>query len=116
METCRKNSAGSGVTGILLYGDDNFMQVLEGDEGAVRTPYEGIAADPRHGGEIILQEVFAKGRRFPDWSMGFRDLDAPEQRSTVGYSEFSNAPPAGQEFFGDSFRAQKIPLTFKRTM
>jgi hypothetical protein len=71
LETCRKNNAELGVTGMLLYKDGNFMQVLEGDEGSVRGLYERIAADPRHGGEITLQQGFAEGRQFPDWSMGF---------------------------------------------
>jgi hypothetical protein len=90
---------------------------LEGDEGAVRgLLYEKIAADPRHGGEITLQEGFAEGRQFPDWSMGFRDLDSPEARSDPGYSEFLNAPLTGREFSGDPSRAQKFLITFKRTM
>ena len=91
-ETCRKNNAELGVTGMLLYKDGNFMQVLEGDEEAVRGLYARIAADPRHRGEITLQEGFAEGRQFPDWSMGFRDLNSPEERSAPGYSEFLNAP------------------------
>ncbi len=36
LETCRKDNAELGVTGMLLYKDGNFMQVLEGDEDAVR--------------------------------------------------------------------------------
>jgi len=46
LETCRKNDAELGVTGMLPYKDGNFMYVLEGDEGAVRGLYERIAADP----------------------------------------------------------------------
>src|SRR4028119_1894045 len=92
LETCRKNNAELGVTGMLLYKDGNFMQVLEGDEGAVRGLYARIAADPRHGGEITLQQGFAEGRQFPDWSMGFRDLDSPEARAGRGYNECRNAP------------------------
>jgi hypothetical protein len=116
LETCRKNNAELGVTGMLLYKDGNFMQVLEGDEGAVRGLYERIAADPRHGGEITLQQGFAEGRQFPDWSMGFRDLDSPEASADPGYSEFLNAPLTGREFSGDPSRAQKLLITFKRTM
>jgi hypothetical protein len=52
----------------------------KGDEGAVRGLYERIAADPRHGGEITLQQGFAEGRQVPDWSVGLRDLDSPEAR------------------------------------
>lgn len=114
--TCRKNNAELRVTGMLLYKDGNFMQVLEGDEGAVRGLYERIAADPRHGGEITLQQGFAEDRQFPDWSMGFRDLDAPEARADPAYNEFLNAPLTGQEFSGEPSRAQKLLLTFKRTM
>jgi hypothetical protein len=114
--TCRKNNAELGITGMLLYKDGNFMQVLEGDEGAVRGLYERIAADPRHGGEITLQQGYVEGRQFPDWSMGFRDLDSPEARSDPGYSEFLNAPLTGREFSGDPTRAQKLLITFKRTM
>jgi len=62
LATCRENNAELGVTGMLLYKDGNFMQVLEGDEQAVRGLYARIAADPRHGGEITLQEGFSEGR------------------------------------------------------
>ncbi len=112
----RKNNAELGITGMLLYKDGNFMQVLEGDEGAVRGLYARIEADPRHDGEITLQQGFAEGRQFPDWSMGFRDLNSPEESSSPGYSEFLNVPLTGQEFSGDASRAQKLLLTFKRTM
>ena len=116
LATCRKNNAELGVTGMLLYKDGNFMQVLEGDEETVRGLYARIEADPRHGGEITLQQGFAEGRQFPDWSMGFRDLNAPEERSTPGYSELLNTPLTGREFSGNPSRAQKLLLTFKRTM
>ncbi len=94
----------------------NFMQVLEGDEEAVRGLYERIAEDPRHGGEITLQEGFVEERQFPDWSMGFRDLDSPEARADPAYNEYLNAPLTGREFSGQPSRAQKLLLTFKRTM
>src|ERR687893_1319722 len=64
LETCRKNNAELGVTGMPLYKDGNFMQVLEGDEEAVRGLYARIVAAPRHRGEITLQEGFAEGRQF----------------------------------------------------
>jgi hypothetical protein len=116
LATCRKNNAELGVTGMLLYKDGNFMQVLEGDEGAVRGLYARIAEDTRHGGEMTLQQGFTEGRQFPDWSMGFRDLDPPGARADPAYNEFLNAPLTGREFSGQPSRAQKLLLTFKRTM
>lgn len=112
----RKNNAELGITGMLLYKDGNFMQVLEGDERTVRALYEKIGVDPRHSGEITLLQGFVDERQFPDWSMGFRDLNSPEIRATQSYNEFLNTPLTGQEFSGDPSRSQKLLLTFKRTM
>ena len=116
LATSRDNNARAGITGMLLYKDGNFMQVLEGDEAAVRAVYDKIGADSRHGGEIVLREGFTEERQFPDWSMGFRDLHSPEARAIPGYSEFLNTPLTGREFSEDPTRAQKLLLTFKKTM
>lgn len=87
LETSRENNARLGITGMLLYKDGNFMQVLEGEEETVRALYEKIGTDPRHDGAITLHQSFAQERQFPDWSMGFRNLDSPELRTVPGYSE-----------------------------
>ena len=116
LATSRENNAKADITGMLLYKDGNFMQVLEGEEEAVRALYDKIAVDPRHRGEILLQQGFTEERQFPSWSMGFRDLLSPETRSIPGYSEFLNTSLTDQEFFEDPTRAQKLLLVFKRTM
>ena len=90
----------------MLYKDGDFMQVLERDGEAVRGLYDRIAAGPRHGGEITLQQGFAEGRQFPDWSMGFCDLSSPEARADPGYTEFLNTPLTGREFSGEPSRAR----------
>lgn len=64
----------------------------------------------------MLQQGNSGLRQFPDWTMGFQNLDSPEARSTPGYSEFLNAPLTGQEFSGSPSRSQKLLLTFKRSM
>lgn len=66
LTTCRKHNAELGVTGLLLYKDGNFMQLLEGDEETVRGLYARIENNPRHGGEMALQQSFVEGRQFPD--------------------------------------------------
>ena len=37
-----------GITGLLLFIDGGFLQMLEGEERAVRELYTRIAADRRH--------------------------------------------------------------------
>ena len=113
---CRRNNARLGITGMLLYKDGNFMQVLEGEESAVRSIYAKIGGDPRHKGEIVLQQGTQEERQFPGWSMGYRDLESQEARAVPHYSEFLNTPLTGREFSGNPGRSQKLLLSFKRNM
>jgi FAD-dependent sensor of blue light len=66
----RRNNAACGVTGILLYVDGGFMQVLEGDDRAVSDTFMRIQADKRHWNTTILLDRDAP-RAFAEWSMGF---------------------------------------------
>lgn len=74
LEESRRANAAIGVTGLLLYRDDAFMQVLEGEEETVRSLYHRIAVDPRHQDVANIWVAESPRRRFADWSMGFRDL------------------------------------------
>ena len=76
LEKSRANNSRDGVSGVLLYRDGDFLQVLEGPEEAVRRTYARIARDPRHGGVIVLDESEITERNFGEWSMGFRRVDA----------------------------------------
>ena len=115
LEVSNRNNRARAVTGMLLYKDGNFMQVLEGEDGVVHGVHDKIARDPRHHGLITLLQEHLPGRQFPSWSMGFKDLgsdlDNPE-----GYNEFLNLPLTSQEFKSDPSRAQKLLLTFKQNM
>ena len=113
---CRENNSALGITGMLLYKDGNFMQVLEGEESVVRSLYAKIEGDPRHKGTIVFQQGHTQERQFPSWSMGFRALDSLEGRDTPGYNEFLNTPLTGREFSENPTRSQKLLLTFKRSM
>ncbi|MFO8147542.1 MAG: BLUF domain-containing protein [Bacteroidota bacterium] len=46
-----------GLTGILLYSEGNFFQVIEGEESVTKELFESIKKDPRH--HNVLQ-IFAK--------------------------------------------------------
>jgi Sensors of blue-light using FAD len=74
----REKNAKLGITGMLLYKDGNFMQVLEGEEAVVRELLASIWKDERHHGIITIMEEVREEREFPEWSMGFYDLESPE--------------------------------------
>ena len=71
----RRNNAGDGITGLLLYHDGNFLQVLEGEEPALSACFDRIARDPRHRQLIVLWRGPVDARAFPEWQMGYARLD-----------------------------------------
>jgi hypothetical protein len=90
--TSRRNNLQLGLTGMLLYRDGEFMQVLEGEQATVQTMYARIARDPRHQRITTILEGPTDARHFPDWSMGFRDLDDPAVAALPGYSLLLDTP------------------------
>ncbi|MDB4931527.1 MAG: hypothetical protein JWM10_4011 [Myxococcaceae bacterium] len=72
LRECRDKNARRGVTGLLLYRDENFLQVLEGPPDVVRPLYARICADGRHRGCVTFAEGALGERMFPEWSMAFR--------------------------------------------
>jgi FAD-dependent sensor of blue light len=111
-----ENNGKSDISGMLLYKDGNFMQVLEGAEAAVRALYAKIGRDTRHRGLITLLHGPLAHRQFPAWSMGFRDLNAADVLPLPGYNEFLNTPLTDSCFTSDPTRCQKLLTTFKKSM
>ncbi|MBX2819169.1 MAG: BLUF domain-containing protein [Rhodothermaceae bacterium] len=71
LEAARKKNKQRGITGILLYHDGNFMQILEGPKETVLETYALIENDPRHKGIIRLLSRSFPTRNFDEWSMGY---------------------------------------------
>jgi hypothetical protein len=116
LEQAGERNVKAGITGMLLYKDGQFMQILEGPESAVKATFDRISRDPRHHGIIVLLKEKADERHFPDWSMAFRDLDLPVNQKVPGYSEFLNTPLNGKEFSEKPTRCEKLLLLFKKNI
>jgi hypothetical protein len=78
LHEAREKNTKLGVTGMLLYKDGNFMQVLEGEQEVVTKLIGTIECDSRHKGVLVPVRGTSEERLFPDWSMGFRDLADPK--------------------------------------
>ena len=101
------------ITGMLLYKDRSFLQVLEGDSDAVHTLYARIVRDPRHEKvKTLYDEPIAK-RDFQEWTMGFRNLNGSDLESLVGYTDFMDKPDVARTFFEDLTTAKKLLLLFR---
>jgi Sensors of blue-light using FAD len=88
-ESCKRNVE-VGITGMLLYKDGSFMQLLEGTKQNVLGAYHRICRDPRHTGLIIMRQAESDGRSFPDWSMGFRSVRAADLDRVPGFSKLGS--------------------------
>ncbi|GAB2955910.1 BLUF domain-containing protein [Hymenobacter coalescens] len=85
LEQSRTNNARLGITGLLLYGNDSFLQVLEGEEAAVHHIYAKIQVDQRHTRVFTLADGPIRARVFSNWSMGFQRLSGEDFRRLAGY-------------------------------
>jgi hypothetical protein len=64
-----------GITGLLVYNGEGFLQIIEGGESAIDDLAKRIAADPRHTDfEVRDRRTLAK-RFFPNWTMFRIDID-----------------------------------------
>lgn len=71
LAVARANNAASDISGMLLYHDGSFMQVLEGEESVVESVYEKIELDDRHSNATVLVKGPVEDRTFRSWSMGY---------------------------------------------
>ncbi len=68
-ETAMRNNQASGTTGMLAFGNDRFLQLLEGSRTAVNHLYSKISADSRNTDVALLEYSEIVERDFDQWSM-----------------------------------------------
>ena len=74
-----------GVSGVLVYGDGRFLQLLEGPEEWVRDTFARISQDRRHHSVQVVCERFFPVRVYPEPSLGVLNVgelgpdDLPER-------------------------------------
>ncbi|GAA4016763.1 BLUF domain-containing protein [Actimicrobium antarcticum] len=93
MAQARTNNPPHGLTGILCFGGNIFVQVLEGGRTAVNTLYGDILRDPRHHDVQILHYEEITERRFAGWTMGQVNLGKLNTSVLLKYSELPYLNP-----------------------
>jgi len=83
LASSRANNARLGVTGMLLFANNAFIQVLEGNEDDVRKLAARISNDRRHRNFMVLLEKTSPERSFGRWQMGFKELADGEADSSA---------------------------------
>jgi hypothetical protein len=67
----RARNSEAAVTGVLLYADRDFMQMLEGPRPHVLETYSRIERSPLHRDLVVLINTEANERFFTEWSMAY---------------------------------------------
>lgn len=110
LELARRNNEQRGITGMLLYIEGSFFQVLEGDAEVVDQTYETIARDDRHDRVTqIIREPISK-RSFGEWSMGFTAVERSAARQAVGENDFFGTAECLERI--NPGRARKLLVAF----
>ena len=102
LDVSRRNNRAADITGLMIYHDGSFFQVLEGPEAPVKALYDRICRDSRHGRQILLWQGAVDGRAFPDWRMGFSRFDRVEEAQRDGMQPLSDVVAARDENVSDA--------------
>lgn len=109
LEKARKFNGQHGVTGMLCFNRNFFLQCLEGGRTAVNMTYQKILKDERHDHVVILGYEEIVYRDFNDWSMAY----VPEQMLTddinLRYSKGKTFDPYAMN--GDSAALMLLELS-----
>jgi CRISPR/Cas system CMR-associated protein Cmr3 (group 5 of RAMP superfamily) len=88
LSKARENNKRLNISGVLLYKEGNFLQVLEGPDEVVKERFEIIRQDPRHHEvTMLLKRPIAK-RDFAHWEMGFTNMTEDDAKEIVGFSPY----------------------------
>jgi len=109
--SARKKNDRLGITGILLYTDGSFFQVLEGEAETVDAIFKTITADDRHTQITIILREAISNRLFEDWTMAYAQLSSEEVNVILGSNDFFHTGRSYTQL-GEG-RAKKLLAAFK---
>jgi hypothetical protein len=111
LQAARKNNDAAGLTGMLLYTEGSFFQVLEGVPDAVEALYARIELDKRHEQVTKIVTEAIPRRSFANWTMGFSQVSRKDLALISGTNDFFGGSSC---FLGlDSGRAKKLLSVFR---
>ncbi len=89
----RQHNPSSGITGILCYGGEIFLQAIEGGRKPVSDLFGQIQRDPRHQDVVLLHYEEISERRFGGWTMGQVNMSKINTNILLKYSEKPELDP-----------------------
>ena len=87
LKLSRTNNEARGLTGMLLYRDGLYLQMMEGSRHEITRLLIKLRHDTRHTDIRILKQGVLEKRLFPEWSMAYKNLAGVRSSHVPGYSE-----------------------------
>jgi hypothetical protein len=109
LDASRRRNTADGITGLLLYRYSEefeggyFIQAIEGPEDALSDLWRRISSDRRHHTIVTLSSGTETERMFPEWSMGFKNVDAQDLACMPGFTEIDS------EAFWQNLKSNAMP-------
>ena len=93
LEVSRASNERDGITGVLLFCNNNVVQCLEGSREAVNKTYVRIVQDKRHQNPLLVDYRILSTRLFSEWSMGYVPESSVTQPTLLKYSVSQDFEP-----------------------
>jgi hypothetical protein len=93
LEVSRARNESDGITGVLLFCNNNVVQCLEGPREAVNKTYARIVRDKRHQNPLLVDYRMLAARLFSKWSMGYMPESSVTRPILLKYSASQNFEP-----------------------
>ncbi len=112
LNVSRKNNRQAGLSGLLIYHEGDFLQVLEGPSDDVERVFRVIRNDPRHYRVNVIVDHAVSHRSFGNWEMGFGEIDhhIDDEEGLSQFLKGADLPPAAGRYIQmifESFRENR---------
>ncbi len=93
MATAKVNNGELGVTGVLIFNSQYFLQALEGTRAQITSLFNTIAKDERHNGIQLISMQDIDHRCWAQWSMRLISITEKEEKIYARYSNQTQFNP-----------------------
>ncbi len=90
LEISRDWNGKNNITGMLCFGNNRFLQILEGNRVLIDDLFTRILKDKRHHNIKLLDYGQTKEHLYKNWSMGY--IDATDKTVTAAIEKITGTP------------------------
>ncbi|MEN9898748.1 MAG: hypothetical protein RLZZ66_2397 [Pseudomonadota bacterium] len=91
LDRARPKNSALDITGMLLYLDPYFVQILEGEINVINETFKRISKDPIHHKVSLIFKKPISERSFSNWVMGFNKVGQEFSESFMSLDAFYNS-------------------------